>query len=105
MPQDNAKQGANVYTSSQSKDTAESSLALLLSAQEKEQARIGYELHDNVAQIVTTAKLVLEMLQPEDEGQRVLRCRGVSLLQKALQEINLLSRSLAIPLLKTDGIS
>src|SRR5688500_19072537 len=102
MPNDNVKRGANANASSPAPDTPEGSLALCMSAQEKEKARIGYELHDNISQIVTTAKLVFEMLQPENEGQRVLRCRGVSLLQKALNEINLLSRSLAIPLLKTD---
>jgi len=66
----------------------------VVDAQEKERADIGYELHDNVNQILSTSKLYLELAK-NDETQRMdLISRSISSIGDAVAEIRHISQSL-----------
>lgn len=66
----------------------------VVNAQEKERAEIGKDLHDNVNQILTTAKLYLElaMVDEAERLQLIKRCAGS--ITDAINEVRTLSRSL-----------
>lgn len=66
----------------------------VVDAQEKERAEIGYELHDNVNQILSTARVFLD-LATNDEKQRIdLIEKSASNITNAISEIRRISRSL-----------
>jgi PAS domain S-box-containing protein len=66
----------------------------VINAQEKERADIGKDLHDNVNQILTTAKLYLEMAKHEDADKTDLINRCSVNISDAINEIRSISRSL-----------
>jgi PAS domain S-box-containing protein len=69
----------------------------VVNAQEKERAEIGKELHDNVNQILSTARLYLELAK-SDEKQRInLINRSYDNIYDAINEIRSISRSLVPP--------
>ena len=69
----------------------------VVNAQEKERAEIGTELHDNVNQILSTARLYLELAK-SDEKQRIdLINRSYNNIYDAINEIRSISRSLVPP--------
>lgn len=72
-----------------------------ISAQEKERAEIGKELHDNVSQLLTTTKLYLEMLRQKLDDPVDLIDRGTKHINTVISEIRNLSRSL-VPTSITD---
>ncbi|HUR11944.1 MAG TPA: PAS domain S-box protein [Flavitalea sp.] len=66
----------------------------VVDAQEKERADIGKELHDNVNQILSTARLYLDLAR-SDEGERLnLIKRSTENIYNAINEIRNISRSL-----------
>ena len=66
----------------------------MVETQEKERAEIGKELHDNVNQILSTARLYLELAK-NDESERIgLIDRSSSNILDAINEIRTISRSL-----------
>ncbi|MEO7923075.1 MAG: PAS domain-containing protein [Chitinophagaceae bacterium] len=69
----------------------------VLSAQEKERATIGRELHENINQVLAVAKLYIQMVQKgEKEPEKYLEdCAGM--IQHAIDEIRKISRHLIIP--------
>lgn len=72
----------------------------VIRVQEKERTRIGHELHDNVNQILSTAKLFVDMLTPGSEEERSLKEKSTDYLMNAIEEIRKLSRELVTPQLK-----
>ncbi len=68
-------------------------IAAVLEAQEKERHDIAYELHDNVNQILTTCKLLLEN-EIKNEGTSIFVKNSYSYLQNAIDEIRNLSHRL-----------
>jgi PAS domain S-box-containing protein len=72
----------------------------MLEAQEKERSQIGGELHDNVCQLLTTAKLYIENARHMPDQQEVFTKKGVDLLLQSLNEIRYLSRQLASPAMR-----
>lgn len=70
-----------------------------IEAQEKERSEIGRELHDNVNQILTSAKLYVENIRYYPEQSAAFIEKGTSLLQKSINEIRRLSRALVTPTL------
>ncbi|RYZ16734.1 MAG: sensor histidine kinase, partial [Chitinophagaceae bacterium] len=72
--------------------------------QEKERSEIGKELHDNVNQILTTAKLYIENIgyYPTQQADYVSKSAG--LLQRAITEIRNLSKALVTPVLYDIGL-
>lgn len=69
----------------------------VVNAQEKERAEIGKELHDNVNQILSTAKLYLELAQTDDDSRLDLINRSTNNISDAINEIRTISRSLVPP--------
>lgn len=66
----------------------------VVDAQEKERAEIGYELHDNVNQILSTARVFLDLAK-NDESQRLnLIAKSGLNISNAVNEIRRISRSL-----------
>lgn len=68
-----------------------------LGVQEKERNEIGYELHDNVNQILTSAKLYLECVGRWDDKKEEYRLMSLELINKSVEEIRRLSKSLVQP--------
>ncbi|RYY53658.1 MAG: PAS domain S-box protein [Chitinophagaceae bacterium] len=77
----------------------------VIRVQEKERTRIGHELHDNVNQILSTAKLFIDMIKPDGREQREIREKTSSYLLMAIEEIRKLSRELVVPQLKHDNLA
>ena len=69
-----------------------------LQAQERERNEIGRELHDNVNQLLTVAKLNLSFVSERPEKSEELIPKSINYLQEAIQEIRCLCKSLVSPL-------
>lgn len=69
----------------------------IIHAQETERSEIGKELHDNICQLLTTAKLYIESIRHVPEQQEVFASKGIDLLMKSINEIRYLSRQLVSP--------
>lgn len=68
-------------------------LAAVLEAQENERQEIAYELHDNVSQILTTCKILLEN-EINDSNPSVFVANSYRYLQNAIDEIRNISHRL-----------
>ena len=68
-----------------------------LSAQEKERAAIGKELHDNVNQVLTTVKLYNELCLTEEVSNRNLLLKSVQQINFCIDVIRGLSKMLTTP--------
>ena len=66
----------------------------VVEAQEKERGDIGKELHDNVNQILSTARLYLELARTEESQRFTLIERSSATILSAINEIRSISRSL-----------
>lgn len=65
-----------------------------IDAQEKEREALGRELHDNVTQILSTAKLCLACAKDDPAQQADMLQRGNDNINTAIEEIRRLSRSM-----------
>lgn len=65
-----------------------------IEAQDKEREDIGRELHDNVNQILTTARLYLDCVVDNGENQPEMIRRSSTIITSAIEEIRKLSRSM-----------
>jgi signal transduction histidine kinase len=82
------------------KVTAQKEIAkAIIQTQEQERMEIGKELHDNVNQILTTVKLYIENIRSFPEYQATFIEKTVTLTQKAIDEIRLLSKQLVSPVI------
>ncbi len=77
---------------------------LVIQAQEKERTQIGHELHDNVNQILSSAKLFFELISSPDKEQSVFKAKGLEYISMAVEEIRKLSRELVAPRLKENRL-
>lgn len=75
----------------------------VVDAQEKERAKISKELHDNVNQILSTAKLFLEVAKTNDKERINLMNRSAEHILHAINEIRNLSQSLVPPSISDIG--
>ena len=76
----------------------------IVRVQEQERTYIGHELHDNVGQILVSAKLYLELLKPVSEDEKAIRSKVLDLIIIAIEEIRCLSQKLAVTQLKANGM-
>jgi len=76
----------------------------IFTVQEKERTRIGYELHDNVNQILSTCKLFMEMIKPSTPEDERLKLKVNEYMIGAIEEIRRLSREMVTPHLKEKGL-
>ncbi len=70
----------------------------VLQAEERERNIIGQELHDNVNQILASAKLYLSMAEVDEELRETLIRNSMKYIEDAIQEIRSLSKSQVTPL-------
>lgn len=70
---------------------------VVLTTQEKERSDIGKELHDNINQILASAKLYVEYSRYYPHKSDELLIKGVDLIQRSIQEIRRLSKALVTP--------
>jgi two-component system, NarL family, sensor histidine kinase UhpB len=70
---------------------------VIIETQEKQRRELGKELHDNVNQVLATAKMFLGMAESDTERKEEFIRRGCSTLTYAIEEIRKLSRSLVTP--------
>jgi signal transduction histidine kinase len=66
----------------------------IINAQEKERKEISYELHDNVNQILSSSKLMLEVASEKPELSKEFTDRCLSYLKEAIAEIRKISHTL-----------
>ncbi len=66
----------------------------IIEAQEKERRKLAYELHDNVNQILTSSRLMLEVAAEKPESWKQFVQNSLHYLQMAISEIRKLSHSL-----------
>jgi PAS domain S-box-containing protein len=66
----------------------------VVDAQEKERAEIGYELHDNVNQILSTARVFLDLAMNDEKERMKLISKSAANIANAVSEIRRISRSL-----------
>jgi PAS domain S-box-containing protein len=85
-------------------DRQKSVAQAVVDAQEKERAEIGKELHDNVNQILSTAKLYLELARNDEKERLALINRSAENIYDAINEIRAISRSLVPPSIGDLGI-
>ena len=76
----------------------------VVDAQEKERAEIGKELHDNVNQILSTAKLYLELAKTDAKQRDELIKRSSDSIFNAINEIRHISKALVPPSVKDLGL-
>jgi PAS domain S-box-containing protein len=76
----------------------------VVDAQEKERGEIGKELHDNVNQILSTAKLFLEVAKTNSKERTKLIKRSAEQIHHAINEIRNISRSLVPPSISDLGL-
>ena len=78
---------------------------IMVRVQKKERTRIGHELHDNVNQILSSAKLFVDMI-PAGEGQdQMFKKKSLDYIMMAIEEIRKLSRELVVPQLQGKGLA
>jgi signal transduction histidine kinase len=66
----------------------------IINAQEKERIELAYELHDNVNQILSSSKLMLEVAAEKPGLSIDFTKRGLGYLQEAINEIRKISHNL-----------
>lgn len=75
-----------------------------IQTQEQERREIGRELHDNINQILATAKLCVDMALNEEDHRRELLSKSYENISKAINEIRILSKTLVPPSLGDIGL-
>ncbi len=75
----------------------------IINTQEKERSVIGKELHDNVNQLLTTAKLYVQNASYYPEQKEHFLTKGADIIQKSINEIRALSKALITPTLSDIG--
>lgn len=75
----------------------------IINTQEKERSIIGKELHDNVNQLLTTAKLYVQNTVYFPDQKEVFMEKSADIIQKCIDEIRGLSKELITPTLSDLG--
>jgi PAS domain S-box-containing protein len=75
----------------------------IIATEEKERNEIGKELHDNVNQLLTTAKLYVENITYYPEQASQFLQKSTEILQKSINEIRFLSKALVTPTIRDLG--
>jgi two-component system sensor histidine kinase UhpB len=77
---------------------------ITIQTQEQERREIGRELHDNINQILATAKLCVDMAMNDEDVRKELLYKSYENISKAINEIRLLSKNLVPPSLGDIGL-
>jgi len=68
-----------------------------IKGEHNERVRLGRELHDNINQLLTAAKLYVEYMKNDESTREMLLGKTERILQTALREIRKLSHQLVLP--------
>ena len=77
----------------------------IINTQEEERTKIAHELHDNVNQLLTTAKLFVEMLKPTSGNDIMMVNKTKEIIMEALGEIRDISKNMTLPFLRDQGLA
>lgn len=77
---------------------------ITIQTQEQERREIGSELHDNINQILATAKLCVDMAINEEDIRKELLYKSYDNISRAINEIRSLSKTLVPPSLGDIGL-
>ena len=77
---------------------------ITIQTQEQERREIGRELHDNINQILATAKLCVDMALNDEDVRKELLAKSYENISKAINEIRSLSKNLVPPSLGDIGL-
>lgn len=77
----------------------------VVNAQENERAKIGRELHDSVNQVLSTAKLFLEVAKTNSKDRMSLIGKSADQIRDAINEIRQISQSLVPPIISDLGLT
>jgi PAS domain S-box-containing protein len=77
----------------------------VMRVQEMERTRLGHELHDNVNQILSSAKLYIELVKTPHAKEQEFKKKGMEYIVLAIEEIRKLSRELVVPQVKQKGLA
>lgn len=77
----------------------------VLSAQERERADIGKELHDNLNQILGAAKMYIELAKTDEENREMCLNKSSSYLITVIEAIRKISKTLTFPEKRLMGLS
>lgn len=69
----------------------------IIQAEERERANLGHELHDNVNQVLTTARLYLDMMTPSDQQGAAIVEKTKEFIHNAINEIRSISKEMVLP--------
>ncbi len=69
----------------------------VMTAQEKERAFIGWELQENISQILAATKIYIKMASTNVSNRKIYLGKTCVMVQNAIDEIKKISRSLVIP--------
>lgn len=86
-------------------DRQEKIAEAIIEAQEEERTRLGHELHDNVNQVLTTAKLYLETITSANEKDAVIINKTKAFIMDAINEIRNFSKTMVLPQLKGNTLA
>ncbi len=75
----------------------------IINTQENERSEIAKELHDNVNQLLTTAKLYIENINYYPEQKEIFAQKGIDMIQRSISEIRSLSKQLITPVINDIG--
>lgn len=76
----------------------------IVQVQEQERSYIGHELHDNIIQIMISARLHLEGLKGRSREEKAVKAKTTDLILAAIEETRRLSHKLAASQLKNTGL-
>ena len=76
----------------------------MLIAEKQERHRVGIELHDNISQMLTSAKLYLAMARKDLHSKMDPLKTAVDILNDTIEEVRALSRKLVTPSLYEKGL-
>ena len=77
---------------------------MVIHVQERERTRIGYELHDNVNQLLSSTRLFVDMLNPASKEEKQAKGKSLEYITMAIEEIRKLSKELVVPQLNNKGL-
>jgi two-component system, NarL family, sensor histidine kinase UhpB len=69
----------------------------VMTAQEKERAFIGWELQENISQVLATSKIYIKLASTNVSNRRLYLSKSCMMVQNALDEVRKISKPLVIP--------
>lgn len=77
----------------------------IIKAEERERTNLGHELHDNVNQILVTARLYMDLINPDNEKDKGFIHKTKNLVIAAINEIRSISKEMVLPALKGQSLN